>query len=187
MSGRPGPVAMHPEALAGEPMRLRWVVPDAELPFVGVVDTAPGALGELLADGRLVDVALTPGAVLMTLRDGLSWRRLGGEVRTALHQALAVPEAWVPAEPAAGAASAREATDAAVAVIVDEALAGPAGAYVRSHGGGVELVDVRDGVVTVRFSGACRGCPALGATLGRHLQGELRRACPLVRAVHAVA
>lgn len=35
----------------------------------------------------------------------------------------------------------------------------------RSHGGEIELVDVDEGVVTVRLHGACHGCPSSTATL----------------------
>lgn len=37
--------------------------------------------------------------------------------------------------------------------------------YIEGHGGRVELVDVRDGVVTLRLSGACSGCTASAETL----------------------
>jgi len=30
--------------------------------------------------------------------------------------------------------------------------------YIESHGGGLELLDVADGVVHVRMSGSCHGC-----------------------------
>lgn len=177
-------VPVHPEAVAGDPSRLRWVVPVGSLPFLGPVAVAPGALGALVAEGVLVDLEVEPDAVAMSLRDGLGWRAQGPRVRSALHQALARPDDW---RPDAGAASMRDGGDAVVARIVSDALAGSVGDYVRSHGGGVELVDVCDGVVRVRLSGTCRGCPAMGATIGRHLQGELTRVCPLVREVTAVA
>lgn len=35
----------------------------------------------------------------------------------------------------------------------------------RSHGGEIELVDVEEGVVSVRLHGACHGCPSSTATL----------------------
>lgn len=179
-----GLVRLHPEAVPGDAQRLRWVVPLGVVPFLGPVAAMPGGLGDLVAAGMVTDVVLEPAAVLMTLADGASWRAEGARVRTALHEALARADAWVPAPGATGVA---EGTDAVVARLVAEALAGAAGDYVRSHGGDVELVDVCDGAVTVRLSGACRGCSALGYTVGRHLRGELARACPLVREVTAVA
>lgn len=46
--------------------------------------------------------------------------------------------------------------DAAVAA-ADRAL--------RAHAGGLELLDVSDGVATVAFTGMCTGCPARPLTL----------------------
>lgn len=177
-------VPVHPEAVAGDAQRLRWVVPVGSLPFLGPVESAPGVLGELVADGVLLGLELEPNAVVMSLSSGLSWRAEGARVRSALHEALGVPGEW---RPAAGATSYDDGADEVVARIVTDALAGSAGDYVRSHGGGVELVAVSDGVVTVRLSGSCRGCPAMGLTVGRRLEGELIRVCPLVREVNAVA
>lgn len=37
--------------------------------------------------------------------------------------------------------------------------------YIEGHGGRVDLLDVRDGVVTLRLSGACSGCTASAETL----------------------
>ena len=182
MAHREGVVALHPEAVPGDPATLRWVVADLAPPFIGAVAAAPGALGGLLADGMLASLVLEPGAVVITLADGPDWRSAGPAVRTALHAALLDPGAWVPVGESSG-----ESVDAAVETTVRAALAGDAGAFVRSHGGVVELVGVCDGVVTLRLSGSCAGCPAIGFTLGRRLEGQLRQACPLVREVRAVA
>jgi NFU1 iron-sulfur cluster scaffold homolog, mitochondrial len=186
MDPRRGEIPLHPEAVAGDPSTLRWVVADLPLPFTGPVSAAPGALGAQLSDGVLAAVTLEPGAVVVTLADGLDWRSSGPAVRTALHAALLDPAAWLPAEVPVGVPD-REPVDVSVARTVREALAGEAGAFVRSHGGAVELVDVTDRVVTLRLSGSCRGCPALGFTVGRRLEGQLRKVCPLVREVRAVA
>lgn len=35
----------------------------------------------------------------------------------------------------------------------------------QADGGDVELVEVKDGVVSVRLTGACHGCPMAGITL----------------------
>ncbi|MDQ3095821.1 MAG: NifU family protein, partial [Actinomycetota bacterium] len=39
--------------------------------------------------------------------------------------------------------------------------------YIESHGGGLELLDVEDGVVHVRMSGSCNGCAGSAITLQR--------------------
>ncbi len=57
----------------------------------------------------------------------------------------------------------------------------------QRDGGDVELVDVRDGVVTVRLRGACRGCPMSQMTLKNGIERLLKREVPEVVAVHAAA
>ncbi|HWC26227.1 MAG TPA: NifU family protein, partial [Solirubrobacteraceae bacterium] len=46
--------------------------------------------------------------------------------------------------------------------------------YIESHGGALELVDVEDGVISVRMSGSCNGCAASAMTLRRGIEGKLR-------------
>ena len=46
--------------------------------------------------------------------------------------------------------------------------------YIESHGGGLELLDVEDGVVHVRMSGACNGCAGSALTLRRGVEEILR-------------
>lgn len=46
--------------------------------------------------------------------------------------------------------------------------------YIESHGGALELVDVRDGVVSVRMHGSCNGCAASAMTLRRGVEEKLR-------------
>ncbi|MDQ4072111.1 MAG: NifU family protein [Actinomycetota bacterium] len=46
--------------------------------------------------------------------------------------------------------------------------------YIESHGGGLELLDVEEGVVHVRMSGACNGCAGSALTLRRGVEEILR-------------
>lgn len=50
--------------------------------------------------------------------------------------------------------------------------------YIQSHGGEVEVVDVEDGVVRVRLSGACSGCSASAITLQQGVEEALRSNLP---------
>ena len=58
---------------------------------------------------------------------------------------------------------------------------------IQSDGGDLELVEVTDeGVVTVRFQGACIGCPSAGMTLQMGIERNLKERVPEVTAVYAV-
>ncbi|MCC7054843.1 MAG: NifU family protein [Gemmatimonadaceae bacterium] len=58
--------------------------------------------------------------------------------------------------------------------------------YTQSHGGDVELVDVRDGIVYVRMAGACNGCSMSAVTLRNGVEEALREQCPEVTAIEVV-
>ncbi len=53
-------------------------------------------------------------------------------------------------------------------------------------GGNIELVDVTDGVVTVRLMGACHGCPSASMTLQYGIEQALREHVPEVERLVAV-
>ncbi len=58
---------------------------------------------------------------------------------------------------------------------------------VQADGGDIELVDVApDGLVQIRFHGACHGCPSSSMTLHDGIQRNLREKVPEVTRVVAV-
>jgi Fe-S cluster biogenesis protein NfuA len=56
----------------------------------------------------------------------------------------------------------------------------------QRDGGDVELVDVQEGVVTVRLRGACAGCPMSQMTLKNGIEKFLKREIPEIVTVQAV-
>lgn len=56
----------------------------------------------------------------------------------------------------------------------------------QRDGGDVELVDVKDGVVSVRLTGACKGCPMSQMTLKNGIEKYLRKEIPEVVSVESV-
>lgn len=71
---------------------------------------------------------------------------------------------------------------ARVTAVIDEEVR-PA---LAMDGGGIELVDVADGVVTVRLQGACRGCPAARMTLSRGVEARIKAKVPEIDHIEAV-
>lgn len=55
-----------------------------------------------------------------------------------------------------------------------------------ADGGNVELVDIGDGVVKVRLTGACGGCPMSQLTLKMGIERFLKKEVPEVKEVVAV-
>jgi Fe-S cluster biogenesis protein NfuA len=55
----------------------------------------------------------------------------------------------------------------------------------RADGGDVELIDVKEGVVTVKLTGACGGCPMAAMTLKNGIERALKERVPGVKEVVA--
>jgi len=56
----------------------------------------------------------------------------------------------------------------------------------QADGGDVELVDVQGGVVKVRLTGACGGCPMATITLKNGIEALLKEEIPSVERVESV-
>jgi Fe-S cluster biogenesis protein NfuA len=55
----------------------------------------------------------------------------------------------------------------------------------QRDGGDVELVDVQEGVVTVRLRGACAGCPMSQMTIKNGIEKFLKQEIPEIVAVQS--
>ena len=56
----------------------------------------------------------------------------------------------------------------------------------RADGGDVELVDVKDGVATVKLTGACGSCPMSTMTLQLGVERVIKEAIPEIKKLVAV-
>lgn len=56
----------------------------------------------------------------------------------------------------------------------------------QADGGDIELIDIQDGVVKVKLTGACGGCPMSQMTLKMGVERVLKEAVPEVKGVEAV-
>lgn len=56
----------------------------------------------------------------------------------------------------------------------------------QADGGDVELIDVVDGVVRVKLTGACGGCPMSQMTLKMGVEKILKQQVPEVKSVETV-
>ncbi|MDR1166337.1 MAG: NifU family protein [Deltaproteobacteria bacterium] len=68
---------------------------------------------------------------------------------------------------------------------VEEAL-GKVRPFLLADGGDIELVDVKDGIVEVRLTGACGHCPMSEMTLRQGVERALKEAVPDIKRVVAV-
>jgi len=56
----------------------------------------------------------------------------------------------------------------------------------QRDGGDIELVEAKDGIVRVKLTGACGGCPMAQITLKRGVEAHLKKVIPEVEAVESV-
>jgi len=55
----------------------------------------------------------------------------------------------------------------------------------QADGGDVKLIDIVDGVVTVKLQGACAGCPMSQMTLKNGIERFLKKEIPEVKSVES--
>jgi Fe-S cluster biogenesis protein NfuA len=58
--------------------------------------------------------------------------------------------------------------------------------FLQADGGDVELVDIENGIVKVKLTGACAGCPGAQMTLTMGIERKLKEEVPEVSQVIAV-
>ena len=69
-----------------------------------------------------------------------------------------------------------------------EAVLGKVRPMLQRDGGDVELVDVQDdGVVKVRLTGACSGCPMSTMTLKNAIEETIKNEIPEIKSVEQVS
>lgn len=172
----PYPVPLHPEATA-DPQVIRWVIPAGTLQVLGAVNAAPSELGRMLSNATITTIFVHSVGIDIALPVGSGWREFGDPVRVALSEALDAPDDWQAQAPVTA--------DDELRAVVALVLEGPAGDYIRSHGGRADIMSVEDGRVELRLSGTCSHCPAAGVTLHERLEGAIRELAPGLRELTA--
>jgi Fe-S cluster biogenesis protein NfuA/nitrite reductase/ring-hydroxylating ferredoxin subunit len=57
--------------------------------------------------------------------------------------------------------------------------------YLQSHGGNVELLDVKEGVARLRMKGSCSGCPSSTVTLRLAIEEAIQKTAPDLEGIEA--
>jgi Fe-S cluster biogenesis protein NfuA len=158
---------LHPQT-TDDPRLLRWMTGGRQLP-----DRAP-QLTALVDEGVLERVETGPGEARTWLAENRSWAVDGPRVRSALFGALLSLEDHT------------ELSDDELRQRIEEILHREVTPIAGSHGGVVEVDSVRDGVLTVKLAGACRGCPLNGRTIGELVTRAVQARYPQIREVRTM-
>jgi Fe-S cluster biogenesis protein NfuA len=140
----------------------------------------PVALSSFLTDGRLIRFVIEDGRIIATRGSGHSWNDVAPALNAAVIAVLR-SDAGLHLPRTEGFEDQRLSDE------VRAVLDGQVSDLVSSHGGKIELVDVKDGVVSLRLEGACKGCPSADLTLKAGIEAQLRQRFPAVTAVSAVS
>ncbi len=125
-----------------------------------------GGIREALVSGNTITVAKSSNE---------TWQELGKRIGAAIRSVIEVggplvPPDWQKQGP----------TEDYVRKEIQEVLAKRINPGVSTHGGQVELVDVRGTSVYLRFKGGCQGCGAANVTLKQGIEKAIRAKVPEV-------
>lgn len=157
--------SLHPEATE-DPNLIRWRTNTAHLP-----DRIP-ELATLIEQGVLDRFEVDVDEVRTWLGRNGSWAVDGPAVRTALIAALSATKRAVLA-------------DDELCRRVEEIVAREVAPVADSHGGGIRVVSVSDGILTVELTGACDGCSESNRTIGHLVSRAVQERYPEIREVKA--
>lgn len=130
----------------------------------------PPLVQRLLSIEGVAGVLLRDNTVSIERSDDTSWSRIDAEVSATLRTYLLRMGRPLTKREHTG----HDGLAAAVAEVLEERVA----PMIRRDGGDIELLDVTDGVVRVRLTGACRTCPASTMTLKMGVEATLKEAFP---------
>ena len=130
----------------------------------------PPLVQRLLSIDGVVGVLLRDNTVSIERADETSWSTIDSQVSATLRTYLLRMGRPLTKREHSG----HDGLAAAIAEVLEEQVA----PMIRRDGGDIELLDVTDGVVQVRLTGACRTCPASTMTLKMGVEATLKEAFP---------
>lgn len=129
----------------------------------------------LFAIENVIAVRISKNEVKLTKTGSEPWRSVGGKVAQAIREHL---KSGKPAVAKHYAAKTR--SDEEIKAKVQEILDSEVNPAVASHGGVVDLLDVKEGKVYVKMGGGCQGCGQASVTLKQGVEASIRQALPEV-------
>lgn len=150
------------------------VYPDKTALFPGLEAAKGSPLAERLFDLPLVTaVKISGNTVRVTRSTSDDWRGAAKPIADAIRDQIAAGGIMVSPDYQNLCRS-----DIEIRVIISELLEREINPGVASHGGVVELLDVREGNVFIKMGGGCQGCASASATLRDGVEKSIRKQVP---------
>ena len=106
------------------------------------------------------------------------WPVLGKQIGAAIREAVQSGQALIAKD-----LKARQPSEKALRAEVERLLQTEIGPYVASHGGSIEVVDVKGSAVYVNMSGGCQGCASASVTLKQGIEQIIFERIPQISQV----
>ena len=157
----------------------RPVYPDSSMYFGDPAQAAGSPLAEkIFAIGGVSSVMIQDSVVTVSASAGDDWMPIAKQVGATIRSVLQSGEAAVSTKALASLPDPDEIKKKVQAVLDTEI--NPA---VASHGGWVELIDVRKNELFIKMGGGCQGCGMADVTLKQGVEKSIRQAIPNIGAI----
>lgn len=143
-------------------------------------NTKGSALADFLFEVESVEkIAVAPDHIIVTVAKNMDWRTVGKQIGTKIREAIASGKTLISEESRKKTADENDLIQKVKQILTDQV--NPA---VASHGGAIELLDVRGHDVYLKMSGGCQGCGMAAQTLRQGVENTLREKIPNLGAVY---
>jgi len=136
---------------------------------------------EIFDSGNVASIFISQKTVTVVQKDIEDWRVMGKRIGGAIREAVASGKTLVAEEVIKSMPSADSIRTKVEEVI--EKMINPA---VASHGGFIQLVEVKNNDIYIKMGGGCQGCASSQATLRQGVEQTFRREIPELGAVYDI-
>ena len=143
-------------------------------------ETINSKLAELIFQIEgVVELFIAPTLIIVTMKDPTDWRLYGKNFGVAIREAIAsgvplISEEMIKKMPAT--TEIRKQVEKLIKEQINPSLA--------SHGGYIELLDVRNNDIFIKMGGGCQGCSMSQATLKQGIEQTLRQEIPFLGSIY---
>lgn len=139
-------------------------------------------LAEALFAIEGIQAVFIGGKIILITKNGQGsgdWRTLGPQIGQAIRKVISEDAPLI-------SQKAKEAlpNEAEIKEKVEKILTEQVNPQVASHGGFIELLDVKQNDIYIKMGGGCQGCASSQATLKQGVEQSLRREIPLLGTVY---
>ena len=150
------------------------VYPDKTAFFTGPKAAKGSPLAErLFGLPEITGVKISGSNVRVTRSTSEDWRGAAKPIADVIREQLETGSPAVAADH-----QNKRRSDVEIRVIISELLEREINPGVASHGGVVELLDVREGNIYIKMGGGCQGCASAAATLRGGVEDAMRKQVP---------